>query len=100
VPVDLRALKALKRSPLAIDTYMWLTWRMSYLKQRTEVPWLALSAQFGSDYKLVRQFKAAFRDELRRVLLVYPEARVSEGDHGLVLLPSPTHVPRAILPAP
>ena len=27
VPVDMRALKALKRSPLALDIYCWLTYR-------------------------------------------------------------------------
>ena len=31
VPIDLRALKALKSSPLALDIYSWLTYRMSYL---------------------------------------------------------------------
>jgi hypothetical protein len=95
VPIDLRALKALKRSPLAIDVYTWLTWRMSYLKKPTEIPWPALAAQFGSDYKLLRQFKAAFLVELKKVLAVYPDARVTEGTHGLLLTPSPTHVRRA-----
>ena len=32
VPIDMRALKALKQSPMALDTYCWLTYRMSYLK--------------------------------------------------------------------
>ena len=32
VPVDFRALKAL-RSPLALDIYCWLTYRMSYLER-------------------------------------------------------------------
>ena len=38
VPVDLRALKALKRSPLAIDIYCWLTFRMSYIKKTRLFP--------------------------------------------------------------
>ncbi|MGB5297070.1 MAG: replication protein RepA [Thermoanaerobaculia bacterium] len=29
VPIDLRALKALRGSPLALDIYSWLTYRMS-----------------------------------------------------------------------
>ena len=29
VPVDLRAIRLLKRSPLALDIYVWLTYRMS-----------------------------------------------------------------------
>ncbi len=95
VPVDMRALKVLKRSPLALDAYVWLTWRMSYLKQPTVVPWAALAAQFGSDYKVLRQFKAAFLVELRKVLAVYPDARVNEGEDGLMLTPSRTHVRKA-----
>jgi hypothetical protein len=95
VPVDMRALKALRRSPLALDIYTWLTWRMSYLRAPVEIPWAALAQQFGSDYKLVRQFKAAFIAELRRVLTVYPDARVNDGEAGLLLTPSPTHVRKA-----
>jgi hypothetical protein len=51
VPVDMRALKALKRSPLALDIYCWLTYRMSYLRKPTEIPWAALQMQFGADYE-------------------------------------------------
>lgn len=95
VPVDVRALKALKRSPLALDAYVWLTWRFSYLKQPTVVPWAALAAQFGSDYGELRFFKRAFLVELKKVLRAYPDARVNDGDDGLLLTPSRTHVRRA-----
>jgi len=37
VPVDLRAIHQLQRSPLAIDLYIWLTYRMSYLKNVARV---------------------------------------------------------------
>jgi len=56
VPIDLRVLKALRRSPLAIDIYCWLTYRMSYLKRVTVIPWEALQAQFGADYSRTRDF--------------------------------------------
>jgi hypothetical protein len=92
VPVDMRALKALKRSPLALDLYAWLTYRMSYLSRATEIPWAALAAQFGADYKRVRDFKAAFLTELLKVLAVYPEAKAEEGSAGLLLKPSRPHV--------
>ncbi len=49
VPIDLRALKALKQSPMALDVYLWLTYRMSYVNKRTRIPWCALQIQFGSD---------------------------------------------------
>lgn len=92
VPVDMRALRALKRSPMALDLYAWLTYRMSYLSRTTEIPWGALAAQFGSDYARLRDFKGAFLGELRKVLAVYPAARAAEGDRGLVLKPSRPHI--------
>ena len=94
VPIDMRALKALKRSPMALDIYCWATYRMSYLHKPTTVPWAALAAQFGSDYTRLRDFKAAFLAELRKVAAVYPEVFVQPSEAGLVLRPSVTHVAR------
>ncbi len=92
VPVDLRALKALKRSPMALDIYCWLTHRMSYLRRPTVVPWEALQLQFGADYRLTRQFKAAFLEQLRKVTTIYGAADVDDQEKGLLLRPSPTHI--------
>ena len=61
---------------------------MSYLKRRTEVPWGALALQFGANYSSTRYFKRSFNQQLRKVLVVYPEATVEEGVYGLVLKPS------------
>lgn len=94
VPVDMRALRALKRSPLALDLYCWLTYRMSYLEKPTSIPWAALAAQFGSDYARLRDFKAAFVAELQKVEIVYSEVRVKPDERGLGLLPSRPHIPR------
>ena len=94
IPVDLRVLKALKRSPMALDIYCWLTHRMSYLKRPTVIPWEGLQAQFGADYRLTRQFKAAFLKHLAAVHVVYPEAKVDPVDAGLELRPSKPHVAR------
>ena len=97
VPIDMRALKALKRSPMALDIYCWLTYRFSYLKKRVEIPWPALQTQFGAGYPgTVRgtlDFKRNFLKHLRSVLTVYPEAKVDEGSHGLLLKPSKSHIP-------
>ena len=98
VPVDMRALKALKRSPMALDIYCWLTYRMSYLRKPTEIPWPVLQIQFGADYGRERDFKAAFLQHLHAVIVLYPEANVEEGERGLLLKPSKPHV--AQLPPP
>ena len=96
VPIDLRALKALKRSPMALDTYCWLTYRMSYLKKPTAIPWEALQMQFGAGYAFTPQgkseFKRAFLKQLKAVLTVYPLANAEPQDKTLFLLPSHTHI--------
>ena len=96
VPIDWRALKALKRSPMALDIYCWLTYRMFYLQQPTEIPWPLLQLQFGADYdhdaQGVRNFKLNFLKHLKTVCVVYPQAHVGEGARGLALKPSPPHV--------
>lgn len=95
VPIDLRAIKALKRSPLALDIYCWATYRASYAKRPSTIPWAALAAQFGSDYKLVRQFKAAFLGELRKVATVYPGVAFETSDDGLLVKPTLPHIRKA-----
>jgi hypothetical protein len=93
VPIDLRVLKALTRSPMAIDIYMWLTYRMSYLKRPITIPWEALETQFGADYKHTYDFRKKFLKALEKVLLGYP-VNVAKADTGLLLAPSRTHIPR------
>jgi len=101
VPVDMRALKALKRSPMALDIYVWLTYRMSYLSKSTQIPWPALQAQFGAGYPDTPQglsdFRRKYKQALKKVLALYPEAKVDERDRGLLLRPSRPHVAKAPL---
>lgn len=96
VPVDMRALKALRRSPMALDIYIWLTYRMSYLRRRTMIPWEALQAQFGADYASDRRgrysFRQAFARHMNKVLAIYPNANISSETKGLELRPSPPHI--------
>ena len=98
VPVDMRALKALRRSPMALDMYCWITYRMSYLRQPTLVPWEALQMQFGADYADTPQgrqgFKRKVQGQLRKVLTLYPEAKVEAEKGGLRLKPSKPHIAR------
>jgi hypothetical protein len=98
VPIDLRAYKALRGSPLAMDIYTWLTYRMSYTVRKTNpIRWEALMMQFGSGYSSgedqgKRDFKKSFLRALKPVQLIYPEANLEIHENGIVLLPSPTHV--------
>jgi Plasmid encoded RepA protein len=92
IPIDMRALQALKKSPLALDIYVWLTYRASYLKSPMTIQWDSLAMQFGSDYARTRDFRAAFLAETRKVLTVYSDANVMPTDEGLVIKPMLTHV--------
>lgn len=94
IPIDMRALKALKRSPMALDLYCWLTYRLSYVKTPTMIPWVLLQEQFGADYNREDNFKAAFLDAMKKVQMFYPEARVQPRGVGFQLLPSKIHIPR------
>lgn len=98
VPLDMRALQALSHSPLALDCYCWLTWRMSFVRQRQHIEWQELQRQFGASYPDnsagLRDFRTAFRAQMKAVSAVYPEAKIQLDDaKHVILLPSPTHVP-------
>ncbi|MDH3728702.1 MAG: hypothetical protein OER77_14320, partial [Myxococcales bacterium] len=62
------------------------------------IPWPALRFQFGVDYRRVRDFRRRFVNQLAAVLRVYPGARVSDADEGLLLYPSPPHIQRRCPP--
>jgi len=99
VPIDLRAYKALRGNPLAMDVYTWLSYRLSYTERRSRpIPWESLMMQFGSGFntadmgQAVRDFRKAFLRALKIVFVVYPQAKVELNERGLVLLPSRPHV--------
>lgn len=94
VPVDARALSELKQSPLALDLYAWLTYRVSYLKKPQSIRWETLQEQFGSDYQNIRSFRFKIRQMLKRIEAIYEQLDVDDNEDGLILNPSPTHVSR------
>ncbi|ENO90947.1 RepA [Thauera sp. 28] len=102
VPIDMRVFHALTKSPLAMDIYTWLTYRMFILRRSGRssafVPWLGLKAQFGAGYPAtdqgLRDFKKRFRLRLKEVLLFYPAAQghIQETPVGLALTPCELHI--------
>lgn len=102
VPVSIEALRLLSGSPMRLDVYTWLTYRMSRVSRRCQIPWAALLVQFGSQAttKQARhKFRSDFAHHLQRVLTVYPAANVTVAAEGLILMPSPTHIPPRALRA-
>ncbi|QOJ14144.1 MAG: replication protein [Planctomycetia bacterium] len=96
VPLDYRALGALKHSALALDIYTWLAHRLPRVNNPlgTKVSWSNLKDQFGQDYGRSKDFKKSFRHALRQVCAVYADARLRDAPGGLILLPSRSPIPR------
>lgn len=90
VPVDMRALKSLKRSPLALDLYAWATYT-AYSTQKSGqsrfLSWEQLQEQFGGDYADTKEFARKARIALRKVQTVYPELGLSFEYGGVKVLP-------------
>lgn len=97
VPLDHRALAALKHSALALDIYTWLSHRLCRVSTvtGTKLSWANLKEQFGQEYGNSRDFKKEFRHALRQAVAVYPEARLEEDAGGMLLLPSKPPLPKS-----
>lgn len=97
VPLDLRALQALKGSALAMDIYIWLAHRLHRIEGRpVTLHWTSIREQFAQEYQgknADRDFKRTFLPALAQVQAVYPEAKVKQVKGGLLLLASPPPIP-------
>lgn len=99
IPIDRRAYKALRTSSMAMDIYTWITYRMSYLKQRAHIRWEALMMQFGSGFgggvitqQSLRDFRKAFLHSMRMVMVVYSALKIEVDETGVILVPSAPHI--------
>ena len=96
VPLDHRALAALKHSALALDIYTWLAHRLCRVKHASGamISWGNLREQFGQEYRDPKNFKKEFRQALIQVCAVYPDARIADSTGGMTLYPSRPPVPK------
>ncbi|WP_369930415.1 replication protein RepA [Xanthomonas sp. NCPPB 2632] len=91
VPIKMDIINAL-RSPMAIDIYIWLTYRFNFIRTPTHITWKQLSDQFGADYSEQKNFSGNFKKHLRAVHALYPDAKYIFERGKLILLPSRTSV--------
>lgn len=102
VPVDLRKIAALRSSSLALDLYVWLTYRSQRLAQsgRSEVAvrWSQLHDQFGGGYRAdesgLKEFARSARRALNRIRILWPDLDVDTPSGRLVLRSTRPDVPR------
>jgi replication initiator protein len=101
VPVDIRALKALKRSPLALDLYSWLTYEAFRAhksgKSRYET-WMQLHAHVGGEYGRLDNFRRKAKATLLKIGNVYPGLKLGRKQGGIEILPEshPALKPRQV----
>ncbi len=104
VPFDMRVVQVIRektQSPLALDLYLWLNYRMKYLSRPTDIPWAKLQLQFGANYADTRQgrheFKREFLKQMEVVRMAFRRAAPSIQEHsdgqGIRLLPGTSSVP-------
>lgn len=104
VPLDPRALGALKHSASALDTYQWLAQRLWRVRGQTRpISWKMLHAQLGGNTANAKAWKREWLGRKRgregtlpQVLQVYPAAReaIEVTEDGLVLRQAEPPVPR------
>ena len=102
VPLDMNTLKALKRSSLGLDLYLWLTYRIFALTTPQRLTWRHLYRQFGvdpekaSDKRTVQNFRSRTVYELAKIKLAWPELNYTTAPGVLILHPSaPAIAPQA-----
>ena len=107
VPLDLTTLKALKRSPLGLDLYLWLVYRTFPLRAPQRIspgsrctvssewprPKPAITKPFKtSALKVLR--------ELKKIKLAWPDLNYGTARGLLILYPSAPHIPPTPGPGP
>ena len=99
VPLDMNILKALRRSPLGLDLYVWLNYRTFGLGQPVRLTWPQLYRQFGinpanaDDKNTVNSFRTKALRELKKIKAAWPGLDYATPAGVLELRPSEPSVP-------
>ena len=98
VPIDVNTLRALTRSPLGLDLYLWLTYRTFGLKRPLRLTWPLLYRQFGvdpsraNDKATLSNFRADCLRELKKIKDAWPDLHYRTVTGALVVSPSPPRI--------
>ena len=101
VPLDMNILKAMKRSSLGLDLYLWLVYRTFTLQNSLGLPWPHLYRQFGADPSkandkfTVRDFRKDCLRELKKIQTAWPGLKYTTSFGLLILAPSKPAIPPA-----
>ena len=84
----------MKRSPLGLDLYLWLTYRTFGLTRPLRLTWTQLYRQFGANparagaRRTVDSFRTKCLRELQKIQHAWPDLHYRTVKGRLVLLPS------------
>src|SRR5262249_40058179 len=76
IPIDLRVIKVLKTSPLGLDLYMFLSWRVFNLKESVFISWQNLHDQLGGQYTDIKNFARESKKHIKRIQAIWPGLNV------------------------
>ena len=94
VPLDMNTLKALKRSSLGLDLYLWSAYRTFALTRPLQLSWRQMYRQFGldparaSDKRTVDAFRTKCLRELKKIKMAWPNLNYATAKGMLILSPS------------
>lgn len=88
VPLWDPAITAIHNNSMGLDIYVWLAYRLHVLQKPVPIRWTRLHQQFGAGFKTLRQFKPTFVLNFKLAMAVYPEAKASIEQDGVILCPS------------
>ena len=99
MPLDMNILKALKRSSLGLDLYLWGTYRTFTLTHPLRLSWRQVYRQFGADPAradenvTVQNFRRKVLRELKKIKLAWPGLNYTTARGVLILHPSTPVIP-------
>ena len=93
VPIDMNILRAMKRSSLGLDVYLWLTCRLFTASAPLRLSWPQLYRQLGAHPEAtstvaVQNLRQDIIRELEKLRVAWPQLRFSIAPGALILMPA------------
>ena len=99
VPLDVNILKAMKRSSLGLDLYLWAAYRTFTLTRPLRLSWTSIYRQLGvdpaqaADKFTVRNFRKDCLREFEKIKAAWPNLNYETAKGVLILSPSTSAIP-------
>lgn len=96
VPADRRILREIKQSSLAVDLYLWTTYRAACIDKPIVLSWQQVHDQMGADYSRIADFSKEARKHLQEISLIWQDLEYETPRGRLKLYPSPPSVGKLV----